>query len=1485
MDNIKSTSITFPYKWTIKLTTYKIRFRKAFNMNDVDESFCTIINSRGGSIIKEDFAKLIGFDLNDSAENDIFYIYLNDLKQYNLIEIDDDTVNITELGEEAITSKLKYKYFFASVQLMENHDVIGEGIDFPFKDAFGIHCNPVNTAEPKDYLSIKNSELENKLQFQLFENDVYKGEVVEIVENKDPKFDYSTYDLQCRTTFLQSDCQIHFYRNDSGITPLDQLLETSGNSKFREELTRQGRFYLILDSNDSITAEILRTYIDLCDWQALSENPNVDWNNPEIFELFKINGDGSVWRELSEKVPIKCIKVVLERFKEYWNWPILSRRLENSFIKDTIHSFNWDFEELSYKSAEFVMDLLSAPLLKEFEWDWNYLSQNLPDEFIEDRILDFNWDFYVITTTKNEVFKNVFRKNSKNLGGISEKPWNWKYVSEEININFLYRNLDELASRIEWPTVLYRLFNDQDVIANCLTDESFRSLLKSNLPRDFRVSEQKYLWSVQLINFLEDLNLINWETRSYIKGLDTNEGVEWNEEILTRYHGKIITQEGFANVSKNITSWSLLERFPTFSWDWEAVSRNKDLIENPSFTENAFSGKTYFTDELLWCEIFSMSSYDVNFWNNGLPAFYKTTNREKHFRFWELLTNEEEIDFIFSNSYYPWDWRQVTQSASIEAILESLDYDDFITKWDWEIATQKLEKETILENLEDLNDHIDWSFVINEVLSSADELRLDRQLPRIAACLSILTEEKRKQYWKELTAAYSFPQLFSYVAETHKLSVFEWDWDLISSHKHFPTDLKTLNRFKNKINWTIFSENVAILQKFHFGNWESFGEWFRSTDTYLSKFASHWNWKILSQNDELTYNRQLLAKYSNQNWDWEYLSEFGSFLRKQNKDKKDYLVKIIKEFPKIDFSLLSKRVDIHFDADLILSTKDKDWDWQVLSNNKEAEITDDLILKLKDKNWNWGAISKRKDIVQKNETLLDLIEKDWDWQILSQNDDLVFNPEFIEGTKSKPWDWRTVSRHKSFSPSVETLVLTKNFDLDWDHLSQHPKLNPTRELLSKFEEKWNWSRITQNDRLNLSNTDFLLRFVNRWNWSFICESGNLLIDKKALTQFKKHLDWDLISANTSINFTEEIIQEFVPYWNWTKLRQNKRVEELLGDYVTKEVERSATLSFLDKMEKQYSPWKGNIYHFTHIDNAVEIIKNRKILSRNRANIQGDAAGNVVHRRGDAHDYARFYFRPQTPTQFYNEFLGKNITDKYYDRARNLGFPKCPLPIFFKFSLKEVLFKDDAKCCVSNGNMQKTATCFNPIEQMLSKFNFEYLYSDLRDDWENYMNYAQQEFLVRNELSFDDLSDFKIVCASYVDKNLLINLLGEEQQEIFSKIEVDSNYYNLENPRIDIKENENTLTFSTNFYGDGYFILNGSSDMRELEIVSGDLNSIEDDKIIFKSNITVENKSNQNLTLRFIDESNRNWFIYSKKNSGKHYKNGLTSEMDKNLVWQ
>jgi len=1479
MDSTKPTYATFPFEWTVKSTSYQIRYRKAENINEIDEIFSSIINAKGNEINLSELAILLGFNLQDLAEKDILNIYLKGLTEYNLIEIDKEEIKLTEFGQDALQSKLKYKYYFATTELFENQTATGENFVFSFKSVFDIENRLSHDRELKKQ-ALEIPELKQKLQFQLFGNDIYKGEIVELYESN-PYISYKSISLQCEVYAIENSFQLSIYKSGANKPDIQFLIDLPENAKLKSELLRQGMYHHILSEKNSISKQDIKQYIDLWNWKELAENPKVDWSDKTIFELFRENGDGSVWSIISEKAPIESIKTVIQEYTEYWNWATLTERFDDNFIKKQIEVFDWDFEELSYKETELVTSLLTNSKLKDKDWDWNYLSKNLPDKFIEEHIEDFAWDFYSITEIKSDILRNLLSKGSKNNSEYAKvllsKTWNWKFISEKFKIEFLNAQISFLAEKVHWDTILNRFFTNEEITVRCSKDEAFKQLLKQHLPENFVVAHQKYLWALDLIDFFENQNLIQWETQSYIQGFDTNANVEWSKAIFEKYHNRITTENGFLNVSRQISDYSLLNGFPDFAWNWQGVSQNKKLISNTTFIEIAFSGKFSFSNNLIWNEILQQSNLSVDFWNKHLETFFNSTESDRHIEFWSLLTQKESIDFIFENYHFPWDWNFITQISSAETILDSFDNEELVEKWNWEIATKKLDKETILDYIEDLTHFIDWKYLITEVFEVENELSLEKELPRISACISVLNTEKRKEVWKNLTAKYPFETLFNYVEITYLLDTFEWDWDYISNHKLFPTDIRTLNQFKDKINWTAFSESKAIQQKFNPDSWDNGKQWFSNIDRYLQQFENNWNWQVLSRNRNINFNRLLLQKYKTENWDWDYLTEFGGFLTKSKKDNEKYLEQLAKQFPKIKFEILSKRNDIVINSKLILELRDKNWDWQVLSENEKVEISNELILNLQNKNWNWQALSKRKKIEFSNETLLQLLEKDWDWNYLSENKNLVFNAEFIEKTKIKSWNWKSVSQHKSFLPTVEILTITNDFDLDWKHLSQHSGLNPTKEILSKFENKWNWQSITKNPQINFDDIDFVERFAKKWNWRFICEHGIINLNNQILSKFKEYLDWNLISSNTNLNFTKDIIQEFKQFWNWTALKENKRVEELLGSYVADEINKNATLNFIDKIEQQYSQWKGNIYHFSHIDNAIEIIKNRKIQSRNKANIKGDAAGNVVHRRGDAHDYARFYFRPQTPTQFYNEFLGKNTTDGYssnnygwvswYEKARGLGFPKCPIPIFFKFSLKEVLFKTDNECCISNGNMQTSSTQFGSIEKMISKFGFDDLYYTpqqyaTKEDYNRYRNYAQQEFLVKDELSFDNFFDFEIICPSEADRKLLINLLGNEHNDIFSKIIVDEDYYNNENPRVRIEEEDSELHISTNFNGEGYFVLNGANDVREIDILSGNVSKIEKDKIIFNSYVSLGNIK-QNIQLTFVDESNRNWFVYAK----------------------
>lgn len=1542
MDSTKITYATFPFDWTVKSTTYQIKYRKYEVINEIDEIFCSIINAKGNEIEFAELGNLLGFYLQDLAETDILNIFLKGLSEYNLIATDKELIRLTEFGQEAIQSKLKYKYYFASTELFENLTALGETFDFSFKSVFDIENSLSHLREIKEH-KLENPEVKKKLQFQLFGNDIFKGEIVELYGHE-PRFSYKNISLQSEITALDDSFQLSIFKSGVNKPEVQFLIELPENTEFKSKLLRKGMYHHILSTKELISKKDIENYIDLWNWKELAGNPKLDWNDNTIFELFRENGDGGIWSIISDKAPIESIKSVIEKYADYWNWTTLTERFDDEFIREHIEIFDWDFEELSYRESDFIqeillvkrkqqlhfwnnefvkdsknyhsikdlaeskgyeiesligkqknelIEILTLQKLRDEDWDWNYLSKNLPDEFIEKYIEDFPWDFYLITELKGDILRNLFKKQEKSnyINILLSKPWNWKFISKEFKGNFLYEQIHFIASKVDWHIVLERFFTSEEITTKCLKDESFKALLKQHLPENFVIAHQRYIWTPELLDFFVNQNLIQWETKEYINGFDTNENVEWSRSIFQKYHNRITTVNGFLNVSKQIFDYTLISDFPDFAWNWEGISKNKKLISNATFIEKALTGELSFSNKLLWNEILAQSTFDVSFWNKNLETFYKATEGEKQIQFWKTLTQKESTDFVFENKHFPWDWSYITENSSIETILDSFEDDELFEKWNWEIATRKLARETILDNLETLTQFLDWKYVINEVFK--DEFVFENSKLKIANRLSGLESEKRKEIWEILTAKYPFAKIFPLVIKTFEFDIWEWDWDYISNHNLFPTDIETLIKFKDKINWTIFSESKAIQQKFNPKiDWKNYKEWENNTDKYLSKFADNWDWKVISKNEYVTSNLFIISKHKGENWDWEYLTEFGEFLIKPDKDKRKYLVeKVVKQFHAyIKFDFLSKRKDVAIASSLILSTKDKNWDWQVLSENDKAEISNELIVELKDKNWNWKALSKRTNIEFSNETLLQLLDKDWDWNYLSENINLVFDTEFIGKTKTKPWNWKAISRHKSFAPTIELLTLTKDFELDWEHLSQHSSLNPTKELLAKFENKWHWQSITENPQINFSDIDFIQRFVDKWDWYFICKSGNLQLNKQILSQFKEYLDWNLISSNTNLDFTKEIIQEFKQFWNWTRLKENKRVVELLGNYVAEEINKNPTLNFIDKIEQQYSHWKGSIYHFSHIDNAVEIIKNRKIQSRNKARIQGDAAGSVVHRRDDAHAFARFYFRPQTPTQFYNEFLGKNTTDGYeshgqwiswYDKARGLGFPKCPIPIFFRFSLKEVLFKNETKCCVSNGNMQADSTQFSSITQMLGKFNFEYLYSNMSYDREHnkkYMNYSQQEFLVKDELSFNDLNDFEIVCPSETDRILLINLLGQEQKGIFSKIVVDRSYYNNENPRVQIEEEENELHVNSEFRGNGYFVLNGTN-VSDIEILSGDLNKMEKDKIIFNSYVSLGNLK-QNIKLNFVDESGRNWFVYA---------NGLLNNNLKNdssfSLWQ
>ena len=153
-------------------------------------------------------------------------------------------------------------------------------------------------------------------------------------------------------------------------------------------------------------------------------------------------------------------------------------------------------------------------------------------------------------------------------------------------------------------------------------------------------------------------------------------------------------------------------------------------------------------------------------------------------------------------------------------------------------------------------------------------------------------------------------------------------------------------------------------------------------------------------------------------------------------------------------------------------------------------------------------------------------------------------------------------------------------------------------------------------------------------------------------------------------------------------------------------------------------WPNYAYHYTDISNAVNILKSGKLYSRTNAKklnlMNNDNASKKVIDITNAStiDSVRLYFRPLTPTQYYNEgFKHKSIR---YDGDENAN---VPVPVFFVFDLEKVLSIPGIR--FSEGSRAGAGAPLRSGIVEFSKLDFDKIYSDGYSD--NYGYYWMFEF--------------------------------------------------------------------------------------------------------------------------------------------------------------
>lgn len=184
-------------------------------------------------------------------------------------------------------------------------------------------------------------------------------------------------------------------------------------------------------------------------------------------------------------------------------------------------------------------------------------------------------------------------------------------------------------------------------------------------------------------------------------------------------------------------------------------------------------------------------------------------------------------------------------------------------------------------------------------------------------------------------------------------------------------------------------------------------------------------------------------------------------------------------------------------------------------------------------------------------------------------------------------------------------------------------------------------------------------------------------------------------------------------------------------------------------------WPDYLFHYTDIGNALSIIRQGALFSRNEAQSRGlmatdNASPSIIDNTNDEwKDYVRLYFRPKTPTQYRNE--GFRPIENRYQNAH------CPLPIYFIFDSKEILTLPG--CRFSDGNLAAASSNVFSTAADLENMPFKHIYHEgsiPKDARSQITFHKNAEVIVPNQLGLSALR--YIVCRSQAEYETFLHLL-------------------------------------------------------------------------------------------------------------------------------
>lgn len=1465
----------------IKAHPCKVYYYTRENLTRFDELLCRLLlEEESHSIGYYDLGTKLGFDIVnkpdeglffDEAELHLYDTMIENTMAWGLIEKQGDTLKLSKLGELSLERNTKYRFgegvllccvfdvedkLFTALSNADGTRIEG----FPFYRELGIKENIIDSHDigyPEDCVDFvvkdNESQLVKNLQLQVDDNiHIYDAEETIYIESRIARLDVDLYEIM-------DDYYILFSYESVPCRTLNSIYNLPVNQATKERKVERALYTKLMSDNDaSLNYELLAPFEDILEIDKLIEDNRLNWKDAELRNLIFKECNSDDWRNVSRFCDIAVLEEIIPQYSSVLDWGELTLRMATGFISDTSKDYPWERNMLLARIP--VEKSLIVKFLSEYDfpqglddglWDWEEVVPLVGIDFIKRHIKDIPFNLSGLTRELDDEHKEL-------VAEFPDACWDWGYISNNYSIEFLIGNLAKLHQHISLPMLLDRIFSNPDNVALGVNSTELKRILEeecADVSNRFNANKKEYVWSDDVISFFEETQLISWPSSTYKDGFELNPYLTWEKGFFARYHHNISTPKGFSYVSSAISDNSIVESFPEFSWDWHQLSSNEAIFNDEQFVAR-HAAEVEPRTILLRCDESLVESYFTSLNANSLMQDDETVRTR--------ITDAVSIDFLRSNINASWDWERLTQRVYKAINLKSMGNASWIDKWDWNFLSNSLGIDDILEYAESYARKWNWVTILKRF--EYDDLC--ENLDKLATILSELEDSTSE--WETLSAQLTTPQLIGMV-ESHKDE--EYHWNFLDLYNRADFDAKDyLAKHIDDIQWELFSSSSAVNRLFaKTGTNKTQSLWMRIYSDIVNNENYNWDFKQLSHLDNIIRLPRLFM--IDKDWDWEYVSECATWIStEKNKDHYFWEFK-----PKLSFPKLSLRRDIGLTQQVIAKTEQMGWDWNALVNNESVIFEFAYIKKHQDKPWNWALLSNRDDL------------------------DLTVVTELRE----KPWDWYALTGKDGFVPTIDTLdyIIGKGAEINWEAISYNPQLTAT--VIDRYENQIVWNSLIENNQvfLQIATVDFIKRHLEKISWGHLNKRLGTKITGEMVDTFADYLDWKNVSQSQDIQFTIPFVQKYENRWYWSELNNNLKARNDIPDFETVFAKHCKVAVFIDRLKSMTShPY---IYHFTHLFNAIEVIKSRKILSRDRAEELGllkfDSAGSVVMRSNLAHPFARFYFRPCTPTQYYNEALGADsrlgemgygrpIYDEFtgekhfprvwkskYPKALGLGLPKCPIPVFFRFDLEEVISVMPELCYYSDRNMQSNNPCVYKIVDTPNHLGVDYLYDTMEtakarakssggynsSEIDRYMKYSQQEFLVKSEFDFSKLTSYDIICYDSEYAALLKNMLDDDP--ICSRIvtSCDEKIFERENRHLSLSNGDNCNVLDSTYQDEHYYKICGDN-LAEINFDFSHADVISDSKkeIHVSGAIKWEN-SNVSFDIFFVDPRARTkeWLVY------------------------